>query len=260
MDENKKPVILLTNDDGIHSLSWKYMMDLLSEWADAVAIVPEYEQSGKAISITLNEPLRIRKHEDRLFSTNGTPADCINLGISIILEGKKPDIIVSGINKGLNIAQDILYSGTFGAALEGYTKGIVSFALSLDYKKDGIYADYLKASELCNGIVSEIINRIKQPYLYNVNLPFDSRYYTKDRVRITRLGCREYEDLVIMRKDPRNRPYYWYSGNKQKIRHDELSDICMIKKGYISITPLKALSIDENALGELSGIFNGAMK
>ncbi len=253
-----KPVILLTNDDGIHSLSWKFMIKCLSGWADAVAIVPEYEQSGKAVSITLNDPLRVRKHEERLFSTNGTPADCVNLGISILLDGEKPDYIVSGINKGLNVAQDILYSGTFGAAIEGFTKGITSFALSLDYKRGDDYADYEKASEICNQIILFITERIRKPYLYNINLPFDSKYYRMDRIRTTRLGNREYDDMVIKRKDPRKRPYYWYSGVKKRIKKDQLSDIHMISNGYISVTPIRVLAEDTDADTELRKIFEGS--
>lgn len=248
-------IALLTNDDGIHSPGWRCLYEMLSEWCRVFIIVPEYEQSGKGVSITLNEPLRIRKHEEYLYTTNGTPADCVNLGINVLLKGRKPDLLISGINKGLNVAQDLLYSGTFGAAMEGYNNKIISFAVSLDYKKENKYANYEKASKISNDIILHIIENIQKPFLYNINLPFQEKYYSLDRIRISRIGKRQYEDAVLKRSDPRNRPYYWYSGNKQKIDMDERSDINLIRNGYISITPVEMLDIDKEGEESLKALF-----
>jgi len=245
---DKKGIILLTNDDGIHSQGWKTFYRRLSEEWDVCVVVPEYEQSGKSVSITLNEPLRVRRQDDTIFSTNGTPADCINLGVHLVLAGKTPDIIVSGINKGLNIGGDVLYSGTMGAAIEGSLLGILSVACSLEYKRGGEYADFDKASVFTQDLLRHLVPRLPADIrLLNLNLPFDAERYSLENVRVTQLGRRSYKDLIMRRLDPRKRPYYWYSGEKIHWQADEEADYTAIKQGYVSLTPIKLLATDKGA-------------
>lgn len=227
-------VILITNDDGVHSDGITALKDALSPGNVVYVMAPERERTCVAHAITLHKPLRIREHGGDVFSSNGTPADCVLLGIKTIMP-RKPDFIVSGINKGPNMGQDVNYSGTVAAAKEGASLGIPSLAVSLCAREDFRFHD----AALC---VVDIIERLRhkempQGVFLNVNIPNIPSRELKGFM-VTSLGKRIYNEVVVERVDPRGGKYYWIGGNGVSCEYTPGSDFSATEKGYISLTPL----------------------
>lgn len=227
-------LILLSNDDGITSEGLLSLKEELSKTDEVWAIAPERERTCVAHAITLHKPLRIREHGDRLFSTNGTPADSVLLGVMGLLP-RKPDLLISGINKGPNMGQDITYSGTVAAAKEGAFLEIPSIAVSLNARKDFLFGEAAR-------VVREVVERLRgfelphQSFL-NVNIPNLQRKDMKGFL-VTRLGKRIYNGKVVERTDPRGGKYYWIVGDSDTFDPIEGSDLLAVSQGYVSITPL----------------------
>ena len=243
------PLILLSNDDGYRARGLRTLANALRELGDVVVCAPESEQSTTSHSLTLTRPLRLRQVEDGVFAVDGTPADCVYIALN---GGRRvlprmPDVVVSGLNHGLNLATDVFYSGTVAAAREGALRGIPAMATSADGR-----ADMEQAAKLCARLVQALIElapvspaspegvaappfRRKVPApLINVNVPPGADW----AVAATRLGLRLYEDLVEFRTDPRGREYLWIGGGG--VRHEELSgsDTEAYDRGAVSVTPL----------------------
>lgn len=235
-------LILLTNDDGIDSRGFILLKERLSERHNVLAIAPERERTCIGHAITIHKPLRIKKIEEALFSTNGTPADCVLLGIKILME-KIPDLVISGINKGPNMGQDVNYSGTVAAAKEGAFLGINSIAVSIDARQDYLFED---AVEITSLIIEKSVNiALPSGTLLNVNIP----NIKKERLKgfmVTRLGKRIYNGTITERIDPRGNKYYWIGGNGDNFEHTEGTDLYAVGYGYVSITPL-GLDMTHNA-------------
>ncbi len=227
-------LILLSNDDGISSEGLIALKKELSRADEVWAIAPERERTCVGHAITLHKPLRIKEHGDRLFSTNGTPADAILLGVKGLLP-RKPDLVISGINRGPNMGQDVTYSGTVAAAKEAAFMGIPSMAVSLDGRKDFLFEE---AARTVRELVEKMHAKTLPEHTFlNVNIPNLLRANVKGFV-VTRLGKRIYNGNVVERTDPRGGKYYWIHGDGERFDPIEGTDLLAVSQGYVSITPL----------------------
>jgi 5'-nucleotidase len=227
-------LILLSNDDGIDSEGLHTLKEALSKTDDVWAVAPDSERTCIGHAITLHNPLRIKDHGDRFFSTNGTPADSVLLALRVILP-RKPDLVISGINKGPNMGQDVAYSGTVAAAKEGAFTGVISFAVSLNARTAFLFHD---AARSVVDIVEKVRFGLLPPStLLNVNIP-NVPYEAVKGFKVTRLGKRIYNGNIIERIDPRGGPYYWIGGDGEGFEAIEGTDLHAVDQGYLSLTPL----------------------
>ncbi|MEW6721535.1 MAG: 5'/3'-nucleotidase SurE [Thermodesulfobacteriota bacterium] len=233
--EGDAPVILLCNDDGIRSEGIVALSAALKELGTVYVVAPDRERSAAGHSLTLTHPLRVEKLGPRTWSVDGTPTDCVNLGVNGILKGKRIDLLVSGINKGANLGDDITYSGTVSAAMEGTILGIPSIAVSVVTRSKFRFD---VASEFASTVARKVMAQgIPDDTLLNVNVP----NVPKDRiagVRVTRMGKRIYGDAIVEKRDPRGRKYYWIGGDYLTSEEVPGSDLEAIEDNYISVTPI----------------------
>lgn len=230
--------ILITNDDGIGAFGIKSLAEALKGKGELYVVAPERERSAVGHAITMHKPLRANRVSYfgsgvKAWAVNGTPSDCVKLGIEALLE-KEPDMIFSGINQGPNLGTDVLYSGTVSAAIEGAILGIPSAALSLaSYEADdyGVACDF--AAVLADNIFD---NGLEKDTLLNVNVPALTENEIKG-VSITSLGTRRYRNSFEVRKDPRGHDYYWMSGEAVDEYNNDC-DLSLITRGYITVTPI----------------------
>ena len=233
--------ILLTNDDGIEAPGLKVLEDIASELSDDVWVVaPETDQSGAAHSLTLHEPMRCRPLGPQRFAVKGTPTDCVIMGVRHLMSGSPPDLVLSGVNAGQNIADDVTYSGTIAGAMEGTMLGIKSIALSQAYGYGhGAEIRWQTPLELGAGVIRQCLDAgWPEDVLLNINFPdVDARDIT--RTLMTRQGKRD-QGLVDIeeRHDTRGAPYYWFALKRQKSIPADATDLKAIYDGHISITPL----------------------
>ena len=224
--------ILITNDDGFGAEGLKALEECLQDLGEVHIVAPDREQSGQGHALTLNHPLRFEQRGPRHFAVQGTPTDCIYLGVHSILP-TRPALVVSGINRGTNLGDDITYSGTVSAAFEATLIGVPAFALSQQLL-DG-EADYAAAARFARTLAGEILRRgLPADTLLNVNVPA----VPPRGVRVTRQGKRLYPGGVIERRDPKGRIYYWIGGAPAEWAEDEESDFAALASGEISLTPL----------------------
>ncbi len=232
--------ILVSNDDGIFAPGLKALAMTMREFGRVTVIGPEENQSANGHRKTLTKPLRVTPVQigDGLeaFSTDGAPADCVAIAL-IGLLGTKVDMVVSGINRGANLGQDLTYSGTLAAAFEGTIHGKPSVAFSLDTRSHE--ADYSAAAEIAKRVVKAVITNALPPMtLLSVNIP----YLPIDKIKgtqITRQGTRIYHDELVTRLDPEGRPYYWIGGKAPTGDvSEEGTDIWAVYNGYVSVTPV----------------------
>ena len=227
-------LILLSNDDGIDSEGLTVLKNELARTDEVWAIAPERERTCVGHAITLHKPLRIKEHGHRVFSTNGTPADAILLGVKGLLSAK-PDLVISGINKGPNMGQDVTYSGTVAAAKEAAFMEIPSLAVSLDGRKDFLFEE---AARTVRELVEKIrVTPLPEQAFLNVNIPNLQRVSIKGFM-VARLGKRIYNGKVVERMDPRGGKYYWIGGDGEGFEPIEGTDLFAVSQGFVSITPL----------------------
>jgi 5'-nucleotidase len=229
--------ILLVNDDGYFSEGILTLYEVLKKYFKAVKVVaPDRNLSGAGHSLTFTKPLRIRQVDKDIYTViEGTPADCVHLGVGVIFEGKKPDLVISGINQGPNLGEDITYSGTVAGAMEGCILGIPSIAVSLFAREDFRFYD---ASKVVLDLIQPILLKglPKNTYL-NVNIP-NIPFEEIKAYAITRQGHRNYKEAVIRYRDPYGQPIYWIAATEFNWEAEEWSDYWAIKNGFVSITPL----------------------
>jgi 5'-nucleotidase len=228
--------ILVTNDDGVRSPGIRALAQALSEIAEVWVVAPDQERSAASHSISLHRPLRIAKLEERIYTTDGTPADCVYLAVNHLMKDGRPDFVASGINHGANLADDITYSGTVAAALEGTMLGIPSVAFSLCVRGKALEELPASARFARNLMEGMQHHRLERGVLLNVNIPPGSDGVT---YRITQQGKRAYGAEVIEKEDPRGRRYYWIGGDQ--LAHEEIpgSDAeAVYDEKIISVTPL----------------------
>ena len=225
--------ILISNDDGIHAPGLKALVTILEPLAELTVVAPLTEQSAASHALSLHHPVRIMELEPRRFAVEGTPTDCVLLAVNEIMSNK-PDLVVSGINHGRNLGEDVLYSGTVAAAMEGAILGIPSLAVSLASRES---MDFEVAAGVTADLVENLLNTDHPAsFLLNVNIPAGKKKELSG-VRVTRLGHRVYKNVVIKKQDPRGRDYYWIAGDAAW-DPDEESDFAAVSAGYVSMTPL----------------------
>ena len=244
--------ILLSNDDGVLATGLDYLQDALGGAGDVFVVAPEREQSGASRSLTLDRPLRVRQMGERTYSVDGTPTDCVLLAVRGIPDMVQvhPDLIVSGINHGPNLGDDVTYSGTVAAAAEGCLMGIPSVAISLASWEQ---AHFDTAARVARIIVDQLHERAIPPgTLLNVNIP-DLPFAQLRGTRVTCLGRRVYPDVIVAELDPRGKPCYWIGGDKPTWLPGEGTDFEAIQAGFVSITPLRLDSTDRDRLEQVRG-------
>jgi 5'-nucleotidase len=230
---------LCTNDDGILAYGLDCLVRAAKQIGDVTVVAPDREQSATSHSLTLHHPLRaIRRGEDR-YQVDGTPTDCVMLAIEMLME-ERPDFVLSGINHGQNMGEDVLYSGTVAAAMEGLALGIRSIAIS--YAGGDLRADITRLEQQVD-VLAPLLRHLTglahfpSDTLLNVNLPPVPADQIKG-VRLTRLGRRVYSNSIKPMEDPWGRPIYWIGGGEISWKGDARSDFQAVRDGYISVTPL----------------------
>ncbi|MEW6616729.1 MAG: 5'/3'-nucleotidase SurE [Thermodesulfobacteriota bacterium] len=240
--------IMVTNDDGINSQGLSTLTDALRSIAEVWAVAPDREMSAVSHSLTLHKPLRAKEIAPKYYSVNGTPTDCVNLGVNSILK-TKPDLIVSGINKGGNLGDDIVYSGTVAAAREGTMLGIPSFAISLVAEKD---FKFQTAAIFAVRLAEHLLkNKLPKGTFLNINVP-NTEIEGTFPYRITRQGKRFHGGSIVEKVDPRGEKYYWFGNNDLGFEEIKDSDSHAIAQNCISVTPLRLELTDYSFLEELS--------
>lgn len=235
---SQKPLILVTNDDGISAKGIHSLALTMMEFGEVVMIAPDKPQSGMGHAITINHPLRLSKSnihpEIEAYACTGTPVDCVKLGIYEILK-KKPDLIVSGINHGANTATNVLYSGTMSAAVEGAMEGIPSIGFSYyDYNAN---ADFNLAIEVVRKVTAEVLKTgMDKGICLNVNVPKIDKSNFKG-IKVCRQAHAFWEDRFDKREDQFGRPYYWLTGDFAQVDQDTDSDLFAIEQGFASVVP-----------------------
>jgi len=236
---SEQPKILVTNDDGIYSPGIKALFLAMKEIGEVYVVAPDSEKSAVGHAITLSDPLRVHKVERNNaffgWAVNGTPADCVKLGVKAILEFT-PDLIVSGINLGSNTATNVIYSGTVSAATEGAIMGIPSIAFSLT---SFTTRDFSGAAAVAKTLAKKVLEHgLPEGTLLSANIP-PLPPEKLAGIKITRQGRGRYEESFEKRVDPTNRTYYWLGGTKLILDTDDDVDEVAISKNYVSVTPLK---------------------
>jgi 5'-nucleotidase len=227
-------IILVCNDDGVRSDGLQSLARALEPLGEVFVVAPDREQSAAGHSLTLHRPLRVEEVAPRQFAVDGTPTDCVNLAVSGLLPAR-PGLVVSGINKGANLGDDITYSGTVSAAMEGTLFGIPSMAISLAARTA---FDFGPAAEFAALLVAQVLERGLAPEtLLNVNVPDRPREQMAG-FRITRQGKRRYGEALIEKVDPRGKKYYWIGGDELGFVHEPGTDYAAILEGAVSITPI----------------------
>jgi 5'-nucleotidase len=226
--------ILISNDDGVKSEGLIFLADELKKIGKIYVVAPDRERSAVSHSLTLHRPLRIEEIDKDFYSVDGTPTDCIILGIFTILK-EKPDLVVTGINKGGNLGEDITYSGTVSAAVEATLLNIPAFAISLVARENFIFET---ASRFALRLSNLILDKgLPKDTFLNVNVP-NINYEDIKGVLITRQGRRVYNEAVFEYVDPRGKKYYWIGDNGAKFENIDNTDYKAVSEKYVSVTPL----------------------
>ena len=247
--------ILLTNDDGIHAPGLQVLEQIARQFTDDIWIcAPDEEQSGMGHALTLTKPVRLRKHGERRFSVTGTPTDSVTMGLRKVVDAA-PDLILSGVNRGANLGDDITYSGTASAAMEGALAGIRSIALSQVYARNGEADEDTFAAALSWGkrVIEPLLDApMPERSLINVNFPPIMPDKVKG-IRVVRQGFHDYaRGTVVEGRDPRGFQYYWFGLDPIEHTLDHGTDLEAIDEGYVSVTPLHLDLTHHASIGTLA--------
>ena len=234
--------ILITNDDGIHAPGFAVLEAIAAKLSDEVwAVAPAEEQSGAGHSLTLTRPIRLRRHGERRFAVSGTPTDAVMMALAHIMKDNPPDLILSGVNRGANLAEDVTYSGTVSAAMEGALAGVRSIALSQVYSREGMgdTVPFAAVEAWAARVIAPLLDAPFEPgTLVNVNFPALPPDEVKG-IRVCRQGIRDYGRLrIVERTDPRGYRYYWFGLAPTVETPGHQTDLEAVADGYISVTPL----------------------
>jgi len=247
--------ILLTNDDGIHAPGLAVLEKLAAELSDEVWVcAPAEEQSGAGHSLTLHQPVRLREHGERRFSVTGTPTDSVNLALRKLFADGKPDLVISGVNAGENLGDDITYSGTISAAMEAALAGIPAIGLSQAFRDNG--SSFSATEGWGKRVLEPLINvTMAKRTLVNVNFPA----LPSDKVRgirVVRQGFHDYSrGSLVQGEDPRGRPYYWFGLQDAEHTLDHGTDLEAVEDGFVAVTPLQLDLTHHAAIGALADRF-----
>lgn len=252
--------ILLTNDDGINAPGLVALEKIAAAISDDVWVcAPEYEQSGASRALTLAEPIRVRKLGPRKFSTTGTPTDCVMLGVHELVEGGRPDLVLSGVNRGANLAEDVTMSGTVAGAIEAMALGVPGIALSQMGGYDPLDDFFEPAEAFAPGIVKRLVE-VGWPadVVMNVNFPMLPTEQITE-VEVTRQGFRDvHVRHAEKRMDLRGREYYWIGFRQERSKPAEGTDLRALYEGRISVTPLHIDLTHQASIHDLKGLLGGA--
>ena len=227
--------ILLSNDDGYQARGLRTLAEALKQIADVVVVAPDRNRSGASNSLTLETPLRVERVEGNLYYVNGTPTDCVHIAITGLLE-QEPDVLISGINNGANLGDDVLYSGTVAAAMEGRFLGIPSIAVSLVLNGK---EHYETAARLVRKLVERnVTDPLPTDSILNINVP-DVPFEDLKGVRATRLGFRHKSEPAVKALDPHNRPIYWIGPAGAGQETGPGTDFHAVAEGFVSVSPIK---------------------
>jgi 5'-nucleotidase len=245
--------ILLSNDDGYQSKGLRTLAEHLADVAEVIVVAPDRNRSGASNSLTLETPLRVEQVDRNVYYVNGTPTDCVHVAISALLD-REPDMLISGINHGANLGDDVLYSGTVAAAMEGRFHGIPAIAVSLVLEEGGHFAT-------AASFVRRLVQRTHEEPLpadaiLNVNVP-DLPAESLKGIRTTRLGFRHKSEPVVKALDPKNRPIYWIGPAGAGQDAGPGTDFDAIASGCVSVSPLKVDLTAHTALETVKGWFDG---
>jgi 5'-nucleotidase len=244
--------ILLSNDDGYQAQGLRMLAQRLADLAAITVVAPDRNRSGASNSLTLESPLRVERAEDNVYYVNGTPTDCVHIAVTGLLEDP-PDMIVSGINHGANLGDDVLYSGTVAAAMEGRFLGIPAIAVSLVLEGEG--GHFATAADLVHRLIERSLrDPLPADSILNVNVPDLPRDAIKG-VRTTRLGFRHKSEPVIRALDPKSRPIYWIGPAGAGQDAGPGTDFHAIASGYVSVSPIKVDLTAHAALPTLEAWF-----
>jgi 5'-nucleotidase len=251
--------ILLTNDDGVNAGGLKVLERIAARFSDDVwVIAPSDEQSGAGHSLTLTQPVRLRRLGERRFAVVGTPTDSVMMAIAHIMKDTPPDLVLSGVNRGANLGEDVTYSGTVSAAMEGALAGIPSIALSQSYARQGMgdAVPFAAAEAWAERVLRPIVETPMEPRtLVNVNFPALPPEDVKG-IRVTQQGLRDYGRLQItQRTDPRGYDYFWFGLGPMIETPGHSTDLEAIADGYIAVTPLHLDLTHEPSLGRLARLY-----
>lgn len=252
--------ILLTNDDGVNAPGLEVLERIAASLSDDVTVVaPTEEQSGAGHSLTLSRPVRLRKLGERRFCVTGTPTDSVMMAIAHLMKDSPPDLILSGVNRGANLGEDVTYSGTVSAAMEGALAGIPSIALSQSYSKEGMgdSVPFEAAEQWAVRVLRPLIDRkMDHRTLININFPALPADEVRG-IRIVRQGFRDYgRTQIVKRMDPRGYHYYWFGLGPMEHTPTHATDLEAIADGYVAVTPLHLDLTHEPLLGMLQGLYD----
>jgi 5'-nucleotidase len=249
MTDAERPLILLTNDDGVAAPGIRAARDALAEVGEVLVAAPDRERSAASHSISLDRPLRVDEIDANVFAIDGTPVDCVYLALMHLVK-RRPALVVSGINNGFNLGSDVFYSGTVAGAVEGALRGVPGLALSLERRRP---PDFSHAARFGAALAEEIIRRgekaLPDASLLSVNMPAGP--FTG--YRVTFLGRRVYRDQVEVRQDLRGRAYYWIGGPEENATDLPGSDLSAVRDGFASVTPLGLDLTHAGLIGDLQG-------
>lgn len=251
--------ILLTNDDGVNATGLKVLEKIAREFSDDIWIVaPAEEQSGAGHSLTLTVPVRLRKLGERRFCVTGTPTDAVMMGLAHVMKDMPPDLILSGVNRGANLGEDVTYSGTVSAAMEGALAGIPSVALSQNYAREGMgdTVPFAAAEAWADEVLRPLIAQpMASRTLVNVNFPALPPTEVKG-VRVVRQGLRDYgRTRIVERTDPRGYTYYWFGLGPVLHTPGHATDLEAIADGYVTVTPLHLDLTHDPSLDRLRALY-----
>lgn len=250
----KKPLILVTNDDGISAPGIKALVEVARNFGEVVVVAPDSPQSGQGHAVTIKDPIRTHKVDAFMgiesWECSGTPVDCVKLATNVLLKGRKIDLCLSGINHGSNASINIIYSGTMSAAMEASLEGIMSIGFSLlDYSFN---ADFDAAKKVARRIIEEVLSRDGQEaYLINVNIP-KVPFEQINGIKVCRQAKANWVEEFMESRDPRNQPYYWLTGRFVNYDKGEDTDLWALENNYVSIVPSHHDLTHYDAIDQLS--------
>ena len=255
LDDLGKARILITNDDGINARGIKLLEKIAREFSDDVWVVaPEAEKSGAGHSLTLRDPLRMRTAGERVYAVTGTPTDCVLMAVAHLLKDHPPDLVLSGINRGGNLGEDVTYSGTVAGAMEGTLLGIPSIALS-QMVTAGDRAQWATAEHFAPEIIKRLTARgWPKGVFINVNFP-DVTADRVGRIRVVPLGRRKIGGQLEERTDPRGFPYYWIGAMREEEPHNPDTDLGAVLKHDVAVTPVHLELTDRPSMEDLAKAF-----
>lgn len=251
-----KPLILVTNDDGIRAGGIRALIEVARKYGEVVVVAPDSPQSGQGHAITLTSPIKVRSRaifqQLESYECSGTPVDCVKLAKNVLFKDRKIDLCVSGINHGSNASLNIIYSGTMSAAMEASIEGINSIGFSLeDYSKD---ADFTASQHYAHLLIQSMLNYQGTPgKLLNVNIPKLSLNKING-VKVCKQGEGGWVEDFQEAEDPRGEKYYWLSGKFKESRREENTDLWALEKGYVSVVPSHHDLTDYNSMNSFSNL------